>query len=172
MKKLISLIGAGAMLLSVATPAFGAWNWANVRNVTVVGAETGGNTVGNWANANNGSNATGSGNNNVTTGNATASNLGVIVANTNVGCCPEPCDPRPDPCDLCQGSSCTLNEAIVENGTMVGADTGDNTVGNAAVANNGSNATGSGNNNVTTGDADAGNIGIVIVNSQVSWGWW
>ena len=160
------------MLLSVATPAFGAWNWAYVNNVTGVIADTGGNGVGNSANANNGSNATSGGSNNVTTGNATASNLGVIAANTNVGCCPEPYDPCQDPCDSCQGSSCTLNEAMVENVTVVGAATGGNGVGNSANANNGSNATSGGSNTLNTGDAEANNIGVILVNTQVSLGWW
>ena len=84
MKKIAALIGAGAMLLSVATPAFGAWNWAYVNNVTGVIADTGGNGVGNSANANNGSNATSGGSNTLNTGDAEANNIGVILVNTQV----------------------------------------------------------------------------------------
>ena len=45
MKKLISLIGAGAMLLSLAGPAF-AWNWSyvEVENGAAAIADTGGNS--------------------------------------------------------------------------------------------------------------------------------
>ena len=92
MKKVVALIGAGALLLSVAGPAFAGFsvniNKARVRNTTVVKADTGDNGAGNSASVSmahvNGSNVTADGNNTIETGDASASNVGIILVNTQV----------------------------------------------------------------------------------------
>ena len=89
MKKIAALIGAGAMLLSVATPAF-AWNWSyvDVENYSEAIANTGGNSQNNsavasgvWNNAGAGS---GSGVRNMTTGPAVSNAQAFTVVNTTL----------------------------------------------------------------------------------------
>ena len=89
MKKIAALIGAGAMLLSVATPAF-AWNWSyvQVENGAAAIADTGGNSQnnsavasGDWNNAGAGS---GSGVRNMTTGQAVSNAQAFTVVNTSI----------------------------------------------------------------------------------------
>lgn len=170
MKKLISLIGAGALLLSVATPAFGVTsvtiNKAKIKNTTVVKAETGDNYAGNSALVTkagvSGSNVTADGDNTITTGDAKAKNLGIIAANTAVGC------------DGCTADGVTVNKAKVRNTTVVKAETGGNGAGNSASVSmagvTGSNVTADGNNTIDTGNASAKNVGVILVNTQVSFG--
>lgn len=167
MKKLISLIGAGAMLLSLATPAFATVNInkAKIKNTTVVSASTGGNGVGNGASVERagvtGSNVTADGNNTVNTGNARVRNLEVTAANTNVNLC-----------STCGTADVNVNKAKVKSDTTVVASTGGNAAGNSASVSmagvSGSNVTANGNNDVTTGNANASNVGIILVNTQVS----
>jgi len=166
MKKIAALIGAGAMLLSVAAPALATVNInkAKIKNTTVVSAGTGGNVVGNGASVSkagvSGSNVTADGSNTVDTGNAKVRNLEVTAANTNVNC------------GTCGLAGVNVNKAKVKSDTTVVASTGGNLVGNGASVEmahvSGSNVTADGNNHVTTGDAAASNVGIILVNTQVS----
>jgi len=174
MKKIAALISAGAMLLSVAGPALAGGrppksnqstiNVANVTNVTYAGASTGGNSVGNSATvAQSGfwPSATVTQTNKVTTGDADALAVGVVAANDKVGCgC--------SPCGMCSG---TKNIATVYNQTTASANTGGNSVGNSTGVTQflGGSATVTQQNTVKTGAADADAVGVVVVNTQLSW---
>ena len=129
MKKLISLIGAGAMLLSLAGPAF-AWNWSyvEVENGAAAIADTGGNSQNNSAVAsgfdNDADAGSGSGARNITTGSATA----VAGAGVEVNTCLYDWS-----CGYCY-SSLNQSDVYVSNVAMAGANTGGNSQNNSAVA--------------------------------------
>lgn len=171
MKKLISLLGAGALLAAMVVPAFAAWNMANVKNTTVSGATTGLSAV-NSANVSsnlvNGSVVVG-GVNGVSgsyTGAATAKSVGVVVANTDVS-----------PCLTCNPFG-NFNVANVDNGVGATADT---SMYQGNIANVSSNLVGGffvpgsvvvgGSNGVSgshTGVGNATSVGVVVVNTQLS----
>lgn len=178
-KKLAALAGAGAMLLAVAGPAFarsshhsqqGNSNVAFVTNTTSSIASTGNNGVGNGATVVN-SEVKGevevSGQNTLNTGEANSEAVGVVVANTQVGC---------STCGSRRNSGSTNNVAFVRNETTSIASTGDNGVGNIATVSNsevgghhrGGEVEVSGNNNVTTGQANSEAVGVVVVNTQLN----
>jgi len=89
MRKIAALIGAGAMLLSVAGPAF-AWNWSNVdvENDAMAVADTGGNSQNNSAVAtgygNDADAGSSSGVRNMTTGPAVSNAQAFTVVNTTL----------------------------------------------------------------------------------------
>ena len=157
MKKIAALIGAGAMLLSVAGPAFGAWNYARVNNSSGAEAVTGSNSQNSSAgvaytrgsSANVGSTGTRS----IVTGDACADSTAVTVANTNVF------------------SGWTMNTAYVGNDSYALALTGSNNQNDSASTaySFGSSAyTGStGNSHVTTGYAGADSDAWTVVNTNV-----
>ncbi len=166
MKKLISLLGAGALLLSVAGPAFAVTsvtiNKAKVKSTTNVSANSGYNYAGNGVSVKK-AGVSGEvevkGNNSVDTGKAEAENLKVIAANTSVGC------------DTCGTSGVTVNKAKVRSTTNVSANSGYNIVGNSAEvkkAGVSGDVEVSGNNSVDTGKAEAENVELIVVNTQVS----
>lgn len=177
MKKIAALIGAGAMLLSVAVPAFagghrhhdeGNMNVANVTSEVYALSETGGNTVGNSARVRKADvkgDVEVEGDNTVRTGAADALAVGVVVANTQVGC---------STCGRRGGSQSEKNIANVTSGVYADAITGENIVGNSASVSkadigghrHGGEVEVEGNNNVTTGAADADAFGVVVVNTQ------
>jgi len=163
MKKLAALLGAGAMLLAVAGPAFGMTiNKAKVKSTTNVSANTGGNIVGNYASvvkAHVSGEVKVKGDNQVNTGEAEAKNLKVIAANINVGC------------DTCGNPGLTINKAKVKSTTDVYANTGANVVGNTAIvekAGISGDVKVSGDNTVDTGKAEAKNKEIIVVNAQLN----
>lgn len=176
MKKIAVLAGAGALLLGLAGsalawgPMWGDLNVANVDNATVAIAGTGGNSVGNLAVVERAGvsgevEVEGDNNVNMTTGGADALAVGVVVANTQIGC--STCGRR--------GPSSTRNIASVDNATVADADTGTNNVGGAAsvkMAHIGGEVEVEGNNNVnlTTSEASAKSIGVVVVNTR--WTGW
>ena len=159
MRKIAALIGAGAMLLSVATPAFGVWNYAWVNNSSGAEAVTGSNSQNSSAgvaytwgsSANVGSTGTRS----IVTGDACADSTAVTVANTNVF------------------SGWTMNTAYVGNDSYALALTGSNNQNDSASTaySFGSSAyTGStGNSHVTTGYAGADSDAWTVVNTNVAW---
>ncbi len=166
-KKLAALAGAGAMLLSIATPAFAhsVRNRATVNQTTISSANTGGNGQGNGASVTR-AHVSGDvevrGSNNMDTGVAESSATGVVVANTNLNL----------DCD-----SCTVtprrqkNTANVIQMTSSSANTGLNDQGNSAYverAGIGGEVEVKGNNTMTTGDAESSATGVVVVNTQVS----
>jgi len=180
MKKIAALIGAGAMLLSVAVPALAVYrpprrlssNLAIVTNTTTAEAYTGGNSVGNNSTVGqygggNSAGATQTNNVGITTGAAEADATGVVVANTKVGCgCYQPT------CGRC--GSGDSNTAFVKNNTEAYAGTGGNSVGNSAEVGqvgggNYAGATQTNNVGIETGAANADATGVVVVNTQLSW---
>ena len=158
MKKIAALIGAGAMLLSVATPAFGVWNYARVNNSSGAEAVTGSNSQNSSAgvaytrgsSANVGSTGTRS----IVTGDACADSTAVTVANTNVF--------SGDP---------TTNTAFVNNESFAGASSGQNTQNDSASVTysvwSTANAGSTGNSHVTTGYAGADSDAWTVVNTNV-----
>ncbi len=164
-KKLISLIGAGALLFSVATPVFG-WNMtvnkAKITSTTVVEANSGANWIGNSASVKKAYIIGGvevKGDNNVITGKAKAESGKMIAANINIGC------------DTCETSSLTINNAKIKNATTVFANSGANMVGNNAdvkKAGIDGKVEVRGNNTLSTGKAKAENKELIVVNTQIS----
>lgn len=187
MKKIAAILGAGAMLLAIAGPAFardshhsqqGNSNVAFVTNTTSSGAFTGNNGVGNGATVRKADvkgNVSVTGDNSVNTGAADSLAVGVVAANTVVGC--STCNRRDS-----HSTSSTSNVAFVNNETTSVASTGDNAVGNGATISKadvggsqerhhrGGSSNGgvsvSGNNSVNTGAADSTAVGVVVVNTQ------
>ena len=168
MKKIAALIGAGAMLLSVATPAF-AWNWSyvDVENYSEAIANTGGNSQDNsavasrgWNNADAGS---GSGARNMTTGSATA----VAGAGVTVSTCLY--DWSCGDCYL----SLNQSDVSVYNAALAGANTGGNSQNNSAVAtgygNDADAGSSSGVRNMTTGPAVSNAQAFTVVNTTLVW---
>ena len=168
MKKLISLIGAGAMLLSLAGPAF-AWNWSYVKveNGAAAIADTGGNSQSNsavasrgWNNADAGS---GSGARNMTTGSATAVAGAGVTVSTNLY------DWSCGDCYL----SLNQSDVSVYNAALAGANTGGNSQSNSAVAsgfdNDADAGSSSGVRNMTTGPAVSNAQAFTVVNTTLVW---
>ena len=168
MRKIAALIGAGAMLLSVATPAF-AWNWSyvDVENYSEAIANTGGNSQNNsavasggWNNADAGSS---SGARNMTTGSATA----VAGAGVTVSTCLY--DWSCGDCYL----SLNQSDVSVYNAALAGANTGGNSQNNSAVAtgygNDADAGSSSGVRNMTTGPAVSNAQAFTVVNTSISW---
>ena len=160
MRKIAALIGAGAMLLSVATPAFGVWNYAWVNNSSGAEAVTGSNSQNSSAgvaytrgsSANVGSTGTRS----IVTGDACADSTAVTVANTNVF-----------------SGGPTMNTAYVGNDSYALALTGSNNQNDSASTaysfGSSANAGSTGNSHVTTGYASADSDAWTVVNSNVAW---
>ena len=168
MKKIAALIGAGAMLLSVATPAF-AWNWSyvDVENYSEAIANTGGNSQDNSAVAevvdNDADAGSSSGARNMTTGSATAVAGAGVTVNTSL---------YDWPCGVCY-LPLNQSDVYVSNVAMAGADTGGNSQSNSAVAsgdwNNAGAGSGSGVRNMTTGPAVSNAQAFTVVNTSISW---
>lgn len=167
LKKLAALAGAGAILLSIATPAFAhsVKNRANVTQVTSSSANTGGNLQGNGAyvtKAHVSGEVEAEGSNSMTTKKAESSAVGVVAANTNVNA----------DCDSCVTSARRQrNSANVTQVTSSSASTGNNIQGNVASvekAGVSGDVEAEGNNNMTTGKAESSAVGVVVVNTQLS----
>ena len=168
MKKIAALIGAGAMLLSVATPAF-AWNWSyvDVENYSEAIANTGGNSQDNSAVAevvdNDADAGSSSGARNMTTGSATA----VAGAGVTVSTCLY--DWSCGDCYL----SLNQSDVSVYNAALAGANTGGNSQNNSAVAtgygNDADAGSSSGVRNMTTGPAVSNAQAFTVVNTTLVW---
>jgi len=168
MKKIAALIGAGAMLLSVATPAF-AWNWSyvDVENYSEAIADTGGNSQSNSAVAsgfdNDADAGSSSGARNMTTGSATA----VAGAGVTVSTCLY--DWSCGDCYL----SLNQSDVSVYNAALAGANTGGNSQNNSAVAtgygNDADAGSSSGVRNMTTGPAVSNAQAFTVVNTTLVW---
>ena len=157
MKKIAALIGAGAMLLSVATPAFGVWNYARVNNSSGAEAVTGSNSQNSsagvaytWGSS---ANVGSTGARSIVTGDACADSTAVTVANTNVF------------------SGWTMNTAYVGNDSYALALTGSNNQNDSASTaysfGSSANAGSTGNSHVTTGYAGADSDAWTVVNTNV-----
>ena len=183
-KKIAAIVGAGALLLSVAGPALARVNqggcvcrWPNLfcacrdENTAVVtnGASamalTGGNSQGDYAEVNGcGGEAEveNEGSRSITTGDASAYAGALTVANVTVGC------------STCGLDRPVTNRARVANGADAYADTGDNHQSDGAVMNGwfGGEAEveNEGSRSIRTGSADATSRAWTVVNSQLSWG--
>ena len=168
MRKIAALIGAGAMLLSVATPAF-AWNWSyvDVENYSEAIANTGGNSQDNSAVAevvdNDADAGSSSGARNMTTGSATA----VAGAGVTVSTCLYDWS-----CGDCY-SSLNQSDVYVDNAALAGAYTGGNSQSNSAVAtgygNDADAGSGSGYRNIVTGPAVSNAQAFTVVNTTLVW---
>ena len=168
-KKIAALAGAGALLLSVAVPAF-AWNWSYVDVGNYVGAvaDTGGNSQGNYATANgvyDFADGSSSGARSMTTGSATAVATADVTVGTNLY-----------DCDWCGGCcfSKNISDVYVENFAMAEANTGSNAQNNSAVAsgyeNHADASSGSGYRSMTTGPAYSNASAFTVVNTTLV-GW-
>ena len=169
-KKLAALVGAGALLLSVAGPAL-AWNWSyvDVENGAMAVADTGGNSQGNYATANGIDNyadaGSSSGARSMTTGSATAVATADVTVGTNLY-----------DCDWCGGCcfSKNISDVYVENFAMAEANTGSNAQNNSAVAsgyeNHADASSGSGYRSMTTGPAYSNASAFTVVNTTLV-GW-
>lgn len=173
MKKLISLAGAGAILLSAAVPAFahlrhfgwGSRDVAVVDNTAFSVANTGGNSQNNSASVNttchSGARAGSTGNRNMDTGNADAYAGAVVVANTHVGC------------DTC-GRGSHRDFANVSNWADAESNTGYNHQNDSASAymthRSNASAGSTGNRNMNTGKADSESHAWTVVNTHLSFG--
>lgn len=158
MKKFASLVGAGALLLGMAVPAFAWFPWgpmigsdnvAMVENSAVAIADTGGNTQN--ASAWKGGDVEADGTRGISTGNASAYAGALVVANTHIGC--GLCTPAHDD-----------DVALVENGAMAAALTGGNE--QDAKAWKGGDVDADGIRSIVTGDADSTARAWVIVNTH------
>jgi len=162
-KKLASLAGAGALLLSVAVPVL-AWSSdvAFVNNSATAVAGTGLNVQGNGVTVTKASagDINVRGNNSLTTGDADAYAGALVVANTRISC------------GRCGGGGRGHTDvAYVNNSAGAGASTGDNGQGNGVTVKKafagGINV--SGNNRLTTGDATSKARAWTVVNTH--WGY-
>jgi len=168
MRKIAALIGAGAMLLSVATPAF-AWNWSyvDVENYSEAIANTGGNSQDNSAVAevvdNDADAGSSTGARNMTTGSATAVAGAGVTVNTTL------CDWS---CGYCY-SSLNQSDVSVGNAAFAAANTGGNSQNNSAVAtgygNDADAGSSSGVRNMTTGPAVSNAQAFTVVNTTLVW---
>jgi len=174
MKKIAGLVGAGALLLSAAVPAlaWGGWNWwgsssdtAIVTNTAVSSANTGLNSQGNGVSVVGGDeveDVTVGGSNTMTTGDASSYAGALVVANTHVGC------------DLCSSGGRRHEDfALVDNFALSGADTGLNGQGNGVSVDENDDevedVTVTGNNWLSTGDANSTARAWVVVNTHWAW---
>lgn len=173
MKKIAVLAGAGALVLSLAVPALarphhsmsGDLNVANVDNATTAVANTG-VSAGNVATiyeAGVGGEVRVDGTNVVkqlSTGEANALAVGVVVANTQIGC---------STCGR-HGSSSTKNIADVGNATVADAETGAAAGSGVSVERAHTGQVEVGGTNVVkqlhTGDANSDSYGVVVVNTR------
>lgn len=171
MKKILALAGAGALLLSVAGPAFGCtglWclfcrdvNNADVENNAQATAYTGWNSQSDLADVEHGGGVTvnSTGDRDIHTGNADAYAGALVVANTNVSCC--------------DGDSCwclETNNARVRNGAGAMADSGLNYQDDMARVLHGGGVTvngGDGSRVIHTGNADSEARAWTIVNTRL-----
>jgi len=158
MKKIAALIGAGAMLLSVAGPAFGAWNYADVNNTSSAVSNTGANSQNNYASVTysglSAANAGSMGTRSIVTGDACSDSTAVTVANTNVA----------------SGGFATMNTAHVDNGSYAESWTGSNSQNDSAstymtvgaLANSGSTDA----RTIRTGDAWSDSTAVTVANTN------
>lgn len=168
MRKLFALVAALALVAVVAGPAMAfTVNRAHVDNTTTAISNTG-VTVGNVATVEKGfvghEVEVGGANyvSNIRTGSADATALGVVAANTQIGC------------DWCGGYGLRINRASVTNVTGAQADSGVRVGGGVSLVHagtgevevEGTNSV----NSVTTGPANANSYGVVLVNT--SWTGW
>lgn len=187
-KKAIAIAGAGALLLSLAVPALG-YNYgggygfmggsndvAMITNNVGASANSGFNWQTNMAMGGD------SGNNNMTTGKATAYAGSLTIANTHVGCCAQP--PCGYPCGGYgmgnQGES-SSDFAWITNNVGASANSGYNMQVNTAMGGKdfgggfggchhcggSQGGSDSGNNNMTTGPANATARAWTIVNTHL-----
>lgn len=176
MKKIAALVGAGAMLLGTAVPAFAWWNWwtpttsdtAVVTNSAQSVANTGNNLQGNGVDASWSfvGPVSVKGDNGVSTGNADADATAVVVANTHVECCSTPCSGG---CMQMQSCPCPHNDyAVVTNSAYAGANTGYNLQGNGVTLKGvwGGGVTVGGDNSAWTGSATADSDAWTVVNTH------
>lgn len=192
-KKLIALVGAGALLLSVAGFAFAVqcpgqdclpqpvnfcfWcrnrDVARVNNQATAIADTGGNTQNNVAQAGASSEAEveveGSSSRSITTGDAHAEAEAVVVANTHVGCClvlTQGCHP-------CGFGNLYTDLAEVGNGSLAAAYSGANIQDDVAQATGDSEAEveveeGSSSRSIKSGNSWSGATAWTVVNTHLS----
>lgn len=183
-KKLAALAGAGAILLSVAVPVLakphkhhgGSSDVAMVFNGASATSNTGGNSQGDYAEAYKGSEAEvevegNSGDRKVETGEADADATAVVVANTHVSCgnCGHKGGKGP------KGGESHTDMAMVGNGAIADANSGDNWQDDSAYAKNESEAeveveNGSGKREIKTGKADSDADAWVVVNTHLEMG--
>lgn len=163
--KIIGLISAGALALSLTTPvlAGGSWsfccqvrptfNTAVVQSTVEVGANSGQNVQSNVVSAGGffgGVSRTSiTGSNSMVTGPATAGNLSGVVGNTNVGM-----------------TTPTVNVATVTSGVVVTANTGINTQANSVTGGMIGGTSVVGGNSLTSGAATAKSGSLIIVNTN------
>ena len=168
MRKIAALIGAGAMLLSVATPAFALnWSYVEVENYSEAIANTGGNSQDNSAVAevvdNDADAGSSSGARNMTTGSATA----VAGAGVTVSTCLY--DWSCGDCYL----SLNQSDVYVDNAALAGAYTGGNSQDNDATAegvyNSADAGSGSGYRSMVTGPAVSNAQAFTVVNTTLVW---
>lgn len=160
-KKLAALAGAGALLLGAALPAFALFDGGDVaiikKNQATAEANTGGNLQGNYALVGGGDDTSVSGNNSMSTGNASAYAGALVVANTHIRC-------------GCDGNGGHVDFAYVKkNKATALANTGVNEQGNGALVDGGDDTSVSGDNSMSTGDASSTARAYTIVNTH--WGW-
>lgn len=175
-KKLVSIAGASALLLSVAVPAFASPNVAIIKdNDTTAEANTGLNTQdnlgGNYVVAGKGSgnsaSVDSSGSRNMTTGNAKAKAKSVIVANVNVGCgCEDPHNGG-DPFAKVKDNDTT---ASANSGINAQDNVEQNTVKAGKGSGNSASVDESGSRTMNTGNAKAKAKSWIVVNSNVNFG--
>jgi hypothetical protein len=170
-KKIIALAGAGAMLLSMATPALGTgwWWWGSDRNTTIVRndvlsvADTGGNTQDNVALVNRsfgvGAHAGSMGNRDIDTGDARAYAESSVEVYTDTGC------------TMCSWLRPSRDYTEVTNIVGAGAYTGDNHQDNYASVNwstcSDAGARSWGERDIGTGNATSTAKGWTVVGAHV-----
>lgn len=158
-KKILALVGAGAMILSVAGSAFawrrsGSSDVANVINIASAGSYTGENTQNALNSGRPWSSTMANGSRRISTGNAGSSATAVTVANTHVGC------------GTCSsGGRNHRDVANVENVADAISDTGLNAQDAAAVA--GGDVYAGGSRGIRTGSAWSRASAFTIVNTHL-----
>jgi len=158
MKKIVSLVGAGALLLATAGPAFawGNWNIAIVGNSARAYSNTGGNSQSNVADVayGGGVNVWGaSGSRSMTTGHASSYAGALTVANTHV----------------CDGGNSNVDGALIDNHAVTDANSGVNMQDDYAMVRHGGGVTvgsGAGNRSMTTGGTNSTSHAWTIVNTH------
>lgn len=166
-KKIASIVGAGALLLAMAGPAFGwwmgSWDVAVVKNRANATAVSGMNSQSNIAIVTYGGGVTvngAGGARTMYTGNANADAGALVVANTHVGC------------GWCaSGGWMHKDIALVDNKADAGASSGNNWQDDMAQVTYGGGVKvngGSGTRYMNTGRADAESHAWTIVNTHLS----
>lgn len=174
MKKILAVAAAGAMLVSAVLPVLAhgrresttpriTADVAFVKNSAVAESSTGLNVQGNVAVVDESSVRGGvevGGNNSLTTGDASANATAVVVANTHVTCCEQPCQSE---CSRDRSDSCACEShfdvAAVENGATATAYTDMNVQGNDVAVTN-SSVGGSEEHHHRRSEGSAGSIGV------------